>query len=170
MVRIYSSGCQPSSAMHSGNVEEGVSSKLYLWIDGLKEKVLRMSQVLIGQCIKRLRQERGWSQGQLALKIHAHQRQISKYERNVSLPSLEVLLRLATVFNVSTDELLFDSRGKSSAKNIADKELLQKIIEIDEFSSHERVLIKEILDAFIIKNRFQRVAASSEQQNQHTGQ
>ncbi len=112
----------------------------------------------IGQRIKRLRHDRGWSQAQLALKINAHTKQISKYEREVSIPSTEVLIRIARVFDVSLDYLVFDDRGNTASTDIADRELVQKLAEIDKFSKHDKTLIKGILDTFILKNRFQQVA------------
>lgn len=115
----------------------------------------------IGKRIKRLRAERGWTQGQLGLKVKAHKKQISNYERDVTIPSTEVLIRMAKAFNVSLDYLAFDDRDNTAPTDIADRELLQKLAEIDKLSEHDKKIVKGVLDTFIMKNRMQRLAAEA---------
>lgn len=54
----------------------------------------------LGERIKRLRQERGWSQAQLANRLDVHQEQISGYERGIRVPQTDLLIRIADLFNV----------------------------------------------------------------------
>lgn len=113
----------------------------------------------LGDRIKRLRQERNWSQGQLAQRLNIHQKQISGYERNVHIPSVEVLIRLAELLDVSLDYLAFDDRDDSrAATQIADRELLRKVEEVDKLSDSDKTTIKAVLDSFILKSRFQQLA------------
>lgn len=56
-----------------------------------------------------LRKERGWSQQDLALKIHYTQQCISQWEKAQIEPTLSALWTLSEVFEVSVDELI----GKS---------------------------------------------------------
>jgi transcriptional regulator with XRE-family HTH domain len=116
----------------------------------------------LGERIKRLRQERGWSQSQLAQKLKVHQKQISGYERGVHLPSTELLIKVAELFNVSLDYLAFDNREDVRRVHIADRDLLQKLEELDKFSEQDKATIKAVLDTFILKNRFQKLAAPAE--------
>lgn len=60
----------------------------------------------IGTNVQRLREERSISQDQLADAVRVHQTHISKIERGVKKPSLEVLQQLAHFFDVSVDDLL----------------------------------------------------------------
>lgn len=113
----------------------------------------------LGERIRRLRQERGWSQGQLAQKLMVHQKQISGYERSVHLPSTDLLIRIAEVFNVSLDYLAFDNREDVHRVQIGDRELLQKLEELDKFPEQDKATIKAVLDTFILKNRFQKLAS-----------
>ncbi len=53
-----------------------------------------------------LRKEHGWSQGELAEKVGADPAQISRYENGRITPSADVVVRIAEVFDVSTDYLL----------------------------------------------------------------
>lgn len=112
----------------------------------------------IGDKIKQLRQERGWSQAQLANKIEVHQKQISGYERHLHIPKTDVVIKMARLFNTSLDYLVLDERDDLPSVKIGDRDLLRRLEEIDRLSDHDKATIKEILDAFILKNQFQRLA------------
>lgn len=56
--------------------------------------------------VKQLREQRGWSQEQLAHESGTTQRQISKYETGKNEPTAHVLLALASALNTSADYLL----------------------------------------------------------------
>ncbi len=118
----------------------------------------------LGTRIKRLRQDRNWSQAQFALKLKVHQKQISGYERDVHVPSTDLLIRVADLFNVSLDYLAFEDRDDSQQVQIADRDLLQKMEAIDQLTDADRNTVKAVLDTFIIKNRFQQLAAVPKEQ------
>jgi transcriptional regulator with XRE-family HTH domain len=108
----------------------------------------------ISDRIRKLRQERHWSQAELGEQLGVHQKQVSAYERGVNLPSTEVLIKLAEVFNVTLDYLAFEAKGQPTALNIQDRELLRRFEEVDTLSDQEKNLAKEILDLVILKHRF----------------
>lgn len=60
----------------------------------------------IGQKLRRLRQQRGWSQEVVASKIKVVQQAYSQYETDRVEPSVSMLVRLAEVFEVGAEELL----------------------------------------------------------------
>jgi len=113
--------------------------------------------------IKQLRQEKNWSQAQLGSKMGIHQKQVSAYERGRNIPSTEVLMKIADIFDVSLDYLASEAQGKPAKVNIKDKELLRRLEDIDRLSEKDKVTIIEILDTFIIKNKFQSLAVVKEQ-------
>ena len=112
----------------------------------------------LGERIKRLRQERNWSQAQLAQRLDIHQKQVSGYERNVHVPSVEVLIRLAELLDVSLDYLAFDDREEArNTSQIADLDLLRKMEAVDklpEADIRERVSATRDLLFGIIKRLF----------------
>lgn len=112
----------------------------------------------IGDRIKKLRQERDWTQAQLGQQVSIHQKQISSYERGATLPSTEVLIKLAEVFNVTLDYLAFDSEGSPQSLNIQDRELLRRFEAVDSLPDRYRELAKEMLDLLVLKHRFQELA------------
>lgn len=66
--------------------------------------------VLIGSRIKELRNQYKYTQTELAEKVGVTKSTIAAYENNSRQPSYEVLIKMADVFNVSTDSLLLDRK------------------------------------------------------------
>jgi transcriptional regulator with XRE-family HTH domain len=67
----------------------------------------------IGMIIRKLRKARGLTQIQLANKIGATQKVVTSYETNQATPTLENLIKIADVFQISIDELV----GRKKAGN-----------------------------------------------------
>lgn len=63
----------------------------------------------LGQNIKRLRLERGFTQAELAARLHITAQNVSKWEKGLSLPDVNNLCLLASALDVTPDRLL----GKS---------------------------------------------------------
>lgn len=61
---------------------------------------------MLHQRIKELRQTRSWSQVDLAKKLNVTKQTVSNWENDNIQPSVEMLVRLSKIFNVSTDYLL----------------------------------------------------------------
>ena len=55
--------------------------------------------------VKELRDARGWTQQQLATAVGVSRQSINSIERNRYVPSLDLALKFARVFAVSTDEI-----------------------------------------------------------------
>lgn len=56
--------------------------------------------------LKKIRKYRGITQGELAKDLHISQTSVSKYERGLSEPDIEMLIALADYFGISIDELI----------------------------------------------------------------
>lgn len=61
---------------------------------------------MLGKRINELRSARGWNQVQLAEKLNISKQTVSNWENENIQPSIEMLIRLAGIFRVSTDYLL----------------------------------------------------------------
>lgn len=66
--------------------------------------------------IKKLREDFGYTQQDLANKINGAKSTIAMYENETRKPSLEILIKLSDIFNCSIDYLL----GKSDIRNPKD--------------------------------------------------
>lgn len=62
--------------------------------------------MMIGDRIKQLRTEAKMTQPELAAKLEVTRSAVATYENNTRQPSFQSLIRLARIFNVSTDYLL----------------------------------------------------------------
>ena len=60
----------------------------------------------IGDTIKNLRVEFGMTQTELASLLFTSQDTISLWERNKSLPDVKSVIKMASIFSVSTDYIL----------------------------------------------------------------
>ncbi len=96
--------------------------------------------------IKELRVKKGWSQGQLAIKLKAGQKQISAYERGINIPSTEMLIKMSEIFDVSLDYLVFEAEGVSTNIKIKDRDLLKQFEIIDNLNDNDKKIVKEVLN------------------------
>lgn len=104
--------------------------------------------------LKALRKERGWSQAKLAEKVGVHAVHISKLERGHYQPSIDLLKKMAQVFEVTTDYLLNDEEDNFSPVMVGDKSLAERIRLIDSLDTDERYALLKIIDALLTKKKF----------------
>ena len=81
--------------------------------DGLMGRSFRR---WLGRNVVRLRDERGWSQYDLADLLDLPRSRVSKWERGVNAPPPEDQLAMCRLFGITADELL---RGKAEAPPLA---------------------------------------------------
>ncbi len=62
--------------------------------------------MIISEKLKTLRMSHAYTQEDLAEKLSVSRQSISKWETGVSIPDTEYILKLANLYNISTDELL----------------------------------------------------------------
>ena len=77
-----------------------------------------IDSVKIGKFILELRKSKSLSQGELGEILGVDRVSISKWERGVSIPSHEMLLKLSTVFEVSINEILRGEKENLDSKKI----------------------------------------------------
>jgi transcriptional regulator with XRE-family HTH domain len=70
-----------------------------------------MNNMLFGDKLKREREKRGWSQDYLAEKLYVSRQSVSKWENNKNYPSIEVIINLSDLLNITIDELLRSDDG-----------------------------------------------------------
>lgn len=61
---------------------------------------------MLGENIKTYRQKKGYTQEEVADRLHVTRQTISKWEKNYSVPDAEVFVKLADVLEVQTSQLL----------------------------------------------------------------
>ena len=65
-----------------------------------------MKKQTLGKVISSLRKEKGMTQLELADKMGVTDKAVSKWERDLSIPDINSITRLAEIFEVSVDELM----------------------------------------------------------------
>lgn len=71
---------------------------------------------MFGENLKTLRKQKGFSQEELATRLHVVRQTISKWEKNLSIPDADTLIRLAEILEVPVSKLL---GTKIESENVA---------------------------------------------------
>lgn len=77
---------------------------------------------MFGENLKTLRKQKGFSQEELATRLHVVRQTISKWEKNLSVPDADTLIRLAEILEVSVSELLGAKiESENTASDVAEQ-------------------------------------------------
>ena len=93
----------------------------------------------LGNSIKTLRMAKGITQEELAYRINVSKATVSAYENGSRLPSYDVLIKLARLFHVTTDNLL----------GVNDKQM----IEFTGLTPRQQNTVWEIIEAYRAFNK-----------------
>ena len=92
--------------------------------------------MILADKIIRLRKKNGWSQEELADKMNVSRQAVSKWESAQSIPDLEKILQLGTLFGVTTDYLLKDEIEDEEFSNDDSSDTTVKKISIEEANTY----------------------------------
>jgi transcriptional regulator with XRE-family HTH domain len=107
--------------------------------------------------IRELRKEMGLSQTVLESRSGVNAKLLSKYETGRVIPTADTLKRIAQSLEISADYLLFDNVPRKGLIPLKDLELFEKFKEVEQMDPENRNMIKNIIDAVIVKSRVQKV-------------
>lgn len=103
----------------------------------------------LGEHLMILRKQKGFSQGELGKLIGTSGDIVGRYERNVITPSIEVIIKIADVLNVSIDYLV----GKTDME--LDNTMLKRLQAISKLPVKEKECVYLLLDSFIDRMKLQ---------------
>jgi len=113
-----------------------------------------MSQIKIGKRLKELREKKEISQAELGKQIGLSQKNISAYERDMSSPSVDMLVKITKYFNVSVDYLIFGSDlVEKYNKEMNDYGFFKYLRVIDKLDKGRRKAVEIILKDMIYANK-----------------
>lgn len=118
----------------------------------------------LGPKLRKLREARGLSQRELADMAKIDVMQVNRYERGMHLPSLETTLRLARLFDVTTDELLGAAEGRTAPPEIRNIKLQQRLRILDKLPKADQDIVLQLVDAVIAKRRLEAVLQGPDQE------
>ena len=79
---------------------------------------------MLNENLKQLRKSKGLSQEELAIRLNVVRQTISKWEKGLSVPDADMLIKIADIFEVSVSELLgakIDERKEQDVNAVADQ-------------------------------------------------
>jgi transcriptional regulator with XRE-family HTH domain len=124
----------------------------------VQEETLKDGKIMsLAKKITHLRKERDLTQKELAKSIGVHFSHMSRYERGISLPSIDVVKKIAQVFSVSTDYLLLDNEQVRPATTISDPELLTLFEAVSQMPEQEQAAIKIVLGSMVVKHQIEQL-------------
>jgi len=125
----------------------------------LKELVRIIIMNTLGDRLKKLREDKKLSKGDLAELINIHYSQIGRYERNEASPSAEVLKNLANQLEVSTDFLMNGTLEQIADEAIKDKTLINQFNRISKLDDENKKIVISLIDAFLFKQEMKQKLA-----------
>jgi transcriptional regulator with XRE-family HTH domain len=105
--------------------------------------------------LKRIRSEKNISQGDLTGMIGMHATHISRYERDLTQPTLDVVRKIAEKLNVSADQLIYGDSDQKAKNNINDQELLNMFSQVQTLNKQDLSCVKALLHAFLFQKETQ---------------
>ena len=114
-----------------------------------------MTPMTLGEKIKQLRQEKGYSQTFLEKRSGVNSKLLSKYENGRIIPTADTLRKIAEGLDISADYLIFDNVPKDGRCQLNDLELFERFKEVERMDSENRKMIVNLIDAVIIKTKVQ---------------
>ena len=116
---------------------------------GVPMDSIKYQQVALGKRIYSLRVAKGMTQGQLAGVLNVSPAAVSKWERDLATPSIELLWALADFFGCSIDELVgrtsaqIEAVGAYDAEKLRLAEVGEDLLKCSEISRQEGLLAME---------------------------
>jgi transcriptional regulator with XRE-family HTH domain len=114
-----------------------------------------MASMSLGEKIKQLRQEKGYSQTLLEKRSGVNSKLLSKYENGRIIPTADTLRKIAEGLDISADYLIFDNVPKDGRCQLNDLELFERFKEVELMDAENRKMIVNLIDAVIIKTKVQ---------------
>lgn len=114
--------------------------------------------MIFGERIKQIRKAKGLSQVEFAKHCGTDPRQVSRYENGHVLPSLDVLIKMATAMDVTIDYLLIEDAPKRPLK-VKSSPLLDRAYDLQALTEDDQHTLLKVLDAFVAKNHVKLLAS-----------
>ena len=109
----------------------------------------------LAQNIKKLREERGLLQKEVANAVDVHPSNYSKMEKGERDISIEVADKLAKFFGLTLDELVHLEDASPKEIRIEDKTVNEKVQLIAQLEEEDKLAVYRIIDSMLTRTKFQ---------------
>ena len=108
----------------------------------------------IGQNLKRLREDRGIKQNEIADLIGMHRSNYSKFESGQREISIAAIDKIANYFNMTIDELVHLGNAIPKEVSLEDKTAVEQVKLIQELDQEEKNMVFKMVETFLTKKKF----------------
>ena len=105
---------------------------------------------MFSENLKTLRKQKGFSQEELASRLHVVRQTISKWEKNLSVPDADTLIRLAEILEVSVSELLGSKIETENGNGNVTNDVAEQLSRINEQLAIKNRRSRRIWKAIVI--------------------
>lgn len=107
--------------------------------------------VLLGDRIRKIREDKGLSQKEVALKVDIDRGQYSRIETNKVEPTLSTLEKIASAFGIEIEDLI--KKNEPITVDSFEKSLVEKVKLIDSLEDEQKSHIYAIIDMAVSNKR-----------------
>ena len=108
---------------------------------------------MLNEKIKELRKKKGLTQEELATGLNVVRQTVSKWEKGISVPDADALVKIADIFGVSVSELLGEN-NKNEDKKLDDSHVSEVLSVINHQLSiknkHHKIIMKVVRIVLIV--------------------
>jgi transcriptional regulator with XRE-family HTH domain len=110
----------------------------------------------LGDNLKKLRENKGLTQQEMADLIHTHRIGYSKMENNQQEIPVDCLIHIAKNFGMAVDDIIYynEKNGVPNEINLDDKATLEQLQLINELDKEEKTILLKLIETFVSKKRF----------------
>lgn len=83
---------------------------------------------MLNENLRNVRKQKGLSQQELAIRLNVVRQTVSKWEKGLSVPDADMLVKIAEILEVSVEELL----GEKISNNEERNEIVEQLVRINE--------------------------------------
>lgn len=108
----------------------------------------------VGINIRKLREDRGVKQSEIADLIGMHRSNYSKIENGQREISVAAVDKIARFFNITIDELVHLSNDLPDEVSMEDKSTAEQVKLIQELDQEEKSMVFKMIETFLTKKKF----------------
>ncbi len=105
--------------------------------------------------IKKLREDKGLMQKEVAAEIGLKPAHYNKMEKGLVEPSVEVLDKLAAFYSVTIDDIVHLKKAAPKAVVMEDKTSAEQLRLLSQLSEKDKSTVMSIIDTMLTKQKFQ---------------
>jgi transcriptional regulator with XRE-family HTH domain len=109
----------------------------------------------IGLNIKKIREKKGFMQKEIAAIAGMHPANYNKVEKGEREPSIEAIAKIAKVFGLTVDQLIYDEGKIINEVTVEDKTATEQIRLIAQLNDKDKSTVMHIIDTMLTKQKFQ---------------